>query len=436
MSLLQSIASFFGYGRSAAPSELSVAKSGGYGAVPHSEPPARDAKGLLGLYNTSSGLRRVSALVSERVGATPYHMTKRKRPLPDTHPLRLLWDRPNPYMTGAEWRALDCLYLDLAGDVFLALVDRPGGGVDIYPIPPTWVTPEWGGIGQRYFFRLKLGEGGGEQIWTDSEIVWIKRIDPLNPYGRGTGLGRACLDEIETAEYSARHTKSYFYNSATAPVIVGMPKANESQVKAFEQRWNDRLQGFMKAWKTHFINSEITVHQLSAPLKDQNVMGVMQAANDEIRMTFGVSPELLGQLASSNRATILEAETIFATNCLEPRLRKLSAAYRTQLLTLLPAPYAEGVQLDFESPIPDDTARRDRIMSERAWAFTVNEHRAVVGMPPRADGDVYMIPSTIAPRDAAELAPAERAAPQGLQLLADDDSVIVQLYPDEELTAA
>jgi HK97 family phage portal protein len=431
LSFFDSISSFFGFGRAAAPVELSGAKGSGVGSGIHNEPPARDVRGLLGLYNTSSGYRRVAALVADRVGSTAYLFAKRERDLPASHPLRKLWDQPNPYMTGAEWRALDCLYLDTVGECFSALVDDGAGHVELYPLPPSWVEPVWGGVGQRVFFRVKLGDSAVEQIWTDSEIVWIKRVDPLNPYGRGSGLGRACLDEIETAEYAARHTKAYFYNSATPPVVIGMPRANPAQVVEFEQRWNDRLQGLQKAWKTHFVNSEMVVHQLSAPLKDQNVTAVMQSSNDEIRMTFGVSPELLGQLASSNRATILEAETIFATNCLEPRLRKLSAGYRERLLRLLPAPYADGVTLTYVSPIPDDVVRRDKVMSERAWAFTINEHRASVGLPERADGEAYMVPANMGRVEAGKLKPAAKTYDA-----AEPNQVALVLIQDDERTAA
>jgi HK97 family phage portal protein len=432
LSFFDSITNFFGFGRAAAPAELSGAKGSGSGSAVHSAPPSRDVRGLLGLYNTSSGYRRVGALVADRVGSTEAVLAKRQIPLTANHPFRQLWDQPNPYMTGAEWRALDCLYLDNAGECFTALVDSGDGRVELYPLPPHWVTPVWGGIGRRVEFMVKLGDSGVEQKWTDSEIVWIKRVDPLDPYGRGSGLGRACLDEIETAEYAARHTKAYFYNSATPPVVIGLPGANPAQVKEFKQLWNDQLQGLQKAWRTHFTSHNVVVHQLSAPLKDQNVTAVMQSSNDEIRMTFGVSPELLGQLSSSNRATILEAETIFATNCLEPRLRKLYAGYRERLLRLLPAPYADGVTLTYVSPIPDDVVRRDKVMTERSWAFTINEHRASVGLPERADGEAYMVPAKMARVEAGKLKPAAKT----YDAAEPNQVALVLIQDDDERTAA
>lgn len=402
LSLLDPIYNFFGFGRAAAPMELSASK-GGSTAVAYNEPPGRDVRGLLDLHNTSAGFRRVVALVSERVGANPHSLVKLKRELPATHIMRQLWDRPNPYMTGEDWRALDCLYLDSVGEAFVAIIANEAGKIELYPLPPHWVTPVWGELGERVFFRVRLGSEGVEQIWSDSEIVWIKRLDPLNPYGRGSGLARAALDEIETAEYAARHTKAYFYNNATPSAVVGLPGANESQVKSVSDSWKAKTQGLRKAWGAFFVGHKIEVTQMSAPLKDQNVSEVMKMANDEIRMTFGVSPELLGQLASSNRATILEAETIFATNCLEPRLRKLCAAYREHLLPRLPAPYSAGVSLSYVSPIPDNTERRDKIMGERSWAFTINEHRQAAGHPAREDGDVYVMPKALVRVEAAEV---------------------------------
>lgn len=304
----------------------------------------------------------------------------------ESHPLLDLLDTANPAMTGRSARQITQTYLDLKGETFWVLERNAYGmPIEFWPVPPHWViqTPSI------HFPSFKVSFRGWNGDIPASEIIWIKDPDPENPYGRGTGLAEALGDELETDEYAAKHVKAWFYNRATPDIIVGLEGADKDQAEAARIRWEQKHRGFWNAFKAHFTSGKITVHQLSQTFADQQLKELRQFERDTIIQVYGISPEILGIITNSNRATIDAADYMFARWVLVPRLELL----RSEMQERLVPEFDDRLILDYESPIPEDNEFKLKVMEKSPWAFKRNEWREFAEFEPDEQiGERYYVP--------------------------------------------
>lgn len=390
MSLLSSIAdalsAVFGRRRTAAPSL-------GGGKSAWSEPPSASAAGLLALYMATPSLRAPVSKIAESVAEVPFRLEDRGQPV-DTHPFLDLLDRPNPHMSGTQYRAWRRVWLDLPGESFSLLLQE--GGLELIPVPATWVTREDG--------RFRINMGDREYIFEADQVVWDKVIDPLDPFGRGRGPGFAVADEALTSELVAKFCKAYFHNSARPDVVIYAEGMAPGQKDDFETYWLDRFQGASRAWRPAIIappsGNTFSIEQLQSTFEEMALIDFRRSVHDIIRQTYGVPPEMIGQLEQSNKATITAAETIMARHVVLPRLREDREAFQKLFNRLHPE---DGLSVVFDDPTPQDLETKLEFIQAAPWAFTRNEIRALCDMPTRSDGEVYAVPSTMAIVDAGEV---------------------------------
>jgi hypothetical protein len=322
----------------------------------------------------------------------------------------------NPYFTGRDVRWLSSIWHDLVGDVFL-IKERNGMKVPsaLWPVPPHWVaeTP----TPSNPFFRM--ARGAWQQQIPASEVLWIQNPNPADPYGRGTGLGKAIDDEIALDEYAAKHTAAFFKNSARPDLIV-MPKdgANftDTDKAVFQQFWNEQLQGFWRGFKPLFLKTPVEVKTLDQNFRNMQMKELRDQERDTIIQTWGVPPELFGIVTSSNRSTIDMAPFIFATYVLVPRLERMRDTLQARLMP----EYDESIILDYVSPVPEDRLFKQSVMNGQPGAFYANEFRELAGLPPEDELDeVLMAP--MAPGSGQPGAPDSEEEPAPPKKPAKDD---------------
>lgn len=388
------------------------------------QPPTYGTKGLLEMYSKSPWLRAAAAKVSAATAGVPWRiyavrgsqgrallrrdvqsadlqvrhqMLKELKAegdlvdLTEKHPAIDFLNRGNPLVVGLQAAQVSQIWLDLTGDAYWML-ERNGSDMPLryWPIPPHWVTriP----VADNMTYEIQMPGWYGEIPAT--EIVWFKDIDPVNPYSRGSGLTRSLSDEIETDEYAAKHTKSWFYNRAVPELIVGVEGASEESLRRAEARWNEKHQGFWKAFQTHWHSGKLEVEQLGSSFKDMQLTELRQYERDAIIQVWGVSPEILGIVENSNRATIDAADYVFSRWVLSPRKELQRAILQERLIP----EYDERLILDYENPIPADKDRELKAAKAAPHTLTRDEWRERQGEEPMEGvPDVQYLPHTLIP---------------------------------------
>lgn len=328
------------------------------------------------------------------------------------HPLLDVLNNANSFQTGLQMRKVTQLHLDLAGEAFW-LKERDsvlGTVVGVWPIPPDWImnTP----TPHNPFYRV--GFRGWQGMIPDTEFLWFQDTDPVNPYARGTGTAQALSDELETDEYTAKHTKAFFYNRAKPDLLI-FPKSGslrEDAVKRLETDWMNSNQGFWRAFKPYFMTREVGVHEMDQNFRAMQLVQLREFERDIILQTFGLPPELLGVLAHSNRATIDAADYLMSTYVVQPRLEFM----RTILQEKFVPEYDDRLIITYESPIKEDTDLRIKAATAAPWTLTVDEWRTAAGHEILGDGkggDLHAIPqgiSMLTLQDATKQASEQHAA--------------------------
>lgn len=308
------------------------------------------------------------------------------------HPLiDSLLEGGNGFLSGHSIRKVTQLYMDLAGECYwIKERDRLGTPVRVWPIPAYWVigTPTPSHRFFRVAFRAWIGD------IPDTEILWMANVNPVQPYGRGTGLAGSLADELETDEYASRFLKQFFYNDATPPFIVS-PKGtdatsvlSEADTRRLEASWLSKLQGYWRAHKPLFASRAVDITVIEKDLRNLQMIQIRDHERNVVIQTFGLPPEMLGVLEHSNRSTIDSADYLFSKFVTIPRLEFLRAELQMKLVP----EYDARLVLDYVSPVSEDHAAELAAATVAPWALTRNEWRARMGEPPEPNGNVYLQP--------------------------------------------
>lgn len=389
--------------------------------------PERGTKEILQGYSKMPWLRAVSSKVAYNVAATDWVLmtpTSGKRdklvqramsanrkgmiakaveggtlkPVPN-HILLDALATANEFLVGQTLFVLTQVHLDLVGEAFW-IKERNGVGapVGFWPIPPHWVreTPTV----TRRSYRVSWSGWQGEI--PDTEVVWFCDPDPANPYGRGSGLARTLADELETDEYAARHTRMTFLNRARPDLIIWPEETKHDagtispeNAQRLGEKWRAEHQGFWRAALPFFSTRKLGIKELSQNFQELQLIDLRKHERDIIIQTFGMPPEELGIVESSNRATAEAAEFIFKKNVIVPRLEFLRAYIQERLVP----EYDERLVIDYVSPVSEDREFNLKVATVAPWSLTADEWRAFAGREPLADdkGLVHMIQSTLVP---------------------------------------
>lgn len=305
------------------------------------------------------------------------------------HPLYRLLRQPLPQdrkFRGRTMMKLIFAWLEVTGEAFVVFsLGKDGLPNALYPVPPNWVKDL--PTGDNPYFRIRMG-ATDYQVPQD-QVLWFKHPNLLDPYGRGLGTGHALADELDVDESAAKHLGAYFKNRAMPEMLVSIKDADEEVLKAAQVKFEGSHRGEDNAYRSAFVNGAVDVKRLDTSFKDMDLVNLRKfSGRDAIVQAHGVSPEMLGILDNSNRATSFEARYMFAENVLEPRLGVVEDVFQD-----FASRWDDRLVVAFDSPRPDDHEFLLKGSVAHPYALTLNEKRAILQLPPVDGGDSLPSPS-------------------------------------------
>jgi hypothetical protein len=342
--------------------------------------PKRGTRELLQAYENSPVLQAVIRKISSSMAAVKW-VAKFKTPNGDLievpgHIAEKLINSGVPGLDGVQCRMLENTFLELVGESFALLERNQLGAPEArWPLPPHWLHDVPSPGASMFFVQPP---GGTPFEVPRKNMLWHKDANPLNPYGRGTGIARSLADELNADEAAAKHTAASLTNRARPDIIVSGSKEvplNKDDAKRLNEVWTQRFGGPENQGKPFVSASPISVDTLTPTFKELELSKMREFERDIIIAVFGVPPEVMGVLENSNRATIDAAWFLFAKGVLLPRLDARKAVYNEQL-----APqYDERLIIDYVDPVAENKEFKQIMFATRPSAFSDDEARLLAG---------------------------------------------------------
>ena len=325
------------------------------------------------------------------------------------HPLSILMDRPNPYMSGEVLQAYIINALHVFGDAYLLKEkNNVGQVVALYPLIPDRVTPK-GTETQlitQYVYEM---ENTNEVLSPDEVIHFRLGLDPTN-HKKGYSPLKTVLREIFGDEAAGQLSSALLSNSGVPSVIIspredfGISAEESDQIsRTYQQKV-----GGAKRGQPLVLSGSMQVEKMSFSPSELDIGTLRRIPEERVSAVLGVPAILAGLGAGLERATYSNAQQLrefFTENKLIPLWRMVGTELTYQLLqkdyesnSILKAEYdfsnVRSLQADEEN-----LYKRLNVGVKGGW-ISVAEARQQVGLPTTDEQDIYYVPANVVPTEA------------------------------------
>jgi HK97 family phage portal protein len=265
-----------------------------------------------------------------------------------------LWDNPNPFMSGQEWREVGQQHLDLTGESWTVItrVARTNIPAELWPIRPDRMEPI--ADPAKFIVGYLYTSPDGEKIPLRVEdVIFIRMPNPLDMY-RGMGPVQSILTRLDSARYSAEWNRNFFRNSAQPGGIIQFENTlSDTEFDQFQERWNESHRGVANAHRVALIERGGQWVDRKMTHDDMQFSELDRVDREVIREAFGIHGHMLGMSESVNRANADAAEVTYQRHLIIPRLSRWAGAANGEYLRAFGAA-GESVEFDHENPVPED----------------------------------------------------------------------------------
>jgi HK97 family phage portal protein len=305
--------------------------------------------------------------------------------------------RPSEATTWGDLIELTQIHLDLAGRSFWHLItnQESGGGkvIGIQNLNPDWVSRAIYDKSKTRVVGWELNTAGSnKKILPAEDVVLFRYPDPIEPHG-GMSPIRAVAMSHDMDTYSRAYAASHLRNHAQPTgILTTEAELTRDQANVISDNWQDFHQGESRI---QVLGKGAQFQTLSAHIRDLEFLNLARVSRDQLLSAFHVPATKLGLVEDSSRANGEEADRVYTSLCLGPRLKRYEEPITHRVLPRLgidPSQYS----FEFDSVDVGDK-EFDRIAAETAFkagAITMDEYRERIGFDPDPSGrgSVYFIP--------------------------------------------
>ena len=259
------------------------------------------------------------------------------------------------------------------------------------------VIPGPGGIADGYRYEVN----GNRIDYAERDILFTRLFNPEDDWRGLPPLKSAqvyAAIELTTAE----HWWAFYKNGARLGLVLetDVPLSVE-QMTEMKQAWTQGFEGAGNSGKTAFLHSGMKAHEIGTNQKDSDFVQSFRLSREQILMSFGVPPAMVGIFEFSNYSNSDMQAIIYVENTILPLLKLVEDDVNEILLPRLPD--ADDLVFKFDtSTIPAlqlRLAQRAEGLAKEIQNGTLNpnEVRRLLGRPAYEGGNTYFIQSAAIP---------------------------------------
>jgi HK97 family phage portal protein len=287
------------------------------------------------------------------------------------HQALKLWNRPNPFMTGPEFREIGWQHMELVGEWYWVLNRGPTGKgipIEMWPVSPARMEP----VPDKEEFLLGwvyTGPNGEAVPLQNSEVIQLRYPHPTDFY-RGLSAVQAILVDIDAAKYSAEWSRNFFLNSAQPGGIVTFSKRlSDEEFTEFSDRWREQHQGVARGHRVGVLEQGATWQPNTYSMHDMQFAELRKVTSDMIRQGYRVHEAMLGGSTDVNRANAQTAQEVHISWHEVPRLKRMRNVLNSKYLEIFGA--ADKVEFDFPDPNPENREEANEELTSKSNAANI-----------------------------------------------------------------
>jgi HK97 family phage portal protein len=301
-----------------------------------------------------------------------------------------VWNAPNPFSTGVQFREAGWQHMELTGEQWwiVSRDSRASFPTGLWLVRPDRMEPV--PSPEKYIAGYIYTGPSGEKVpLRTDEVILTKFPNPLDPY-RGLGPVQSVLVDIDAMKYSAEWNRNFFINSATVGGVIQVPGSmDDPEFDRFSARWREAHQGVSRAHRVAVLEGGAEYIPNQSSMKDMDFVNLRGVSRDVLREAWGIHKSMLGNADDVNRANSQTAEEVFGRWKVLPRLDRQRDILNSVYLPLF-GTTGEGVEFDYVNPLPDDREADNAELTAKTAAYAVliqagvdpDEAAKVVGLPP------------------------------------------------------
>ena len=351
-----------------------------------------DNKSALGIATTWANVN----LLSSTIGSTPldvYRQEGKTRVVESGHPVSfLLKDSPNSEHTPLEFWELGQASLELGGNSYSEKkFGVRGDVVALEPINPQAMTVRRRDFGLPVYSWIDPTTKARRSETSDKILHIRTRLSGANGM---TGLSTlsSCKHSFAMAQATNKSAETMFGNGARPSGLLSteLPMTAKER-KELEEILQEKFAGAMNHNRPMVLDNKLTWQQLSLNANDAQMLESRRFSVEEVCLIFGVPPHMIGYTAGAAVSKTLTEQTHgFHKYTLRPRYKRIEQALEKQLLTITERRQGLKIRFNLESLLRGVSKERSAFYGaglKDGW-FTVNEVRALEGLPAVPGGDV------------------------------------------------
>ena len=311
----------------------------------------------------------------------------------ENHPLYdILHARPNRFQTTVEFLEMISLNIDLYGNAYV-FIQRNNAGriIGLVPIHSRRIRMQ---CEDGDWFYVVDGKVSSSNVYSPDEIIHFRglSIDGVNGVSLLTAAKESLSLGLSMQDFAAR----FFANDSSAGGILVHPQTiGDEGVQGLKNAWEQGRLGSSRH-KVQVLQEGVKFERITIPNNDSQFLESRQFNVQEISDYTGVPPHMLGDLSRATFSNIEQQSIDFLNNTIRPALEKLEARFNH---SLLPDDSRHFVQFFVEAQRSVDYKSKHEavIPGLLAGAYTPNEARRILGLPPVDGGDTLRAPLNTAP---------------------------------------
>ncbi len=360
------------------------------------------------LYRTQPNLRAVVGFLSENAASVPWKVYDR---VSDTDRVRvtdsaaaLLLARPNPHMTGFEWRQrmfADRYLYDHHLSMVLPDASAPSGW-SIWPIPAPWVDGFVGGdVYSPESFVVRPPSVAAVEIPADI-CLWLHGYDPSDPARQSSpvdALKDMLYEQIESGHFRRQMWQrgGRFNAYLTRPKDV--QKWTEDAFERFKRTWNESWAGRdgSDAGAMPILEDGMEIKQVQFNAKDAEWSEAKKLGREDVAGVYHVNPALIWPGDGQTYASARDNARALYNDTLAPVLMACTDKVNARLLPMVGEPDGHYVEYDLAVKLQGSFEERAQVIQSAVggpW-MTRDEARAMFNLPHIDGADELIVPLNV-----------------------------------------